>query len=294
VAHPQIAIFARLAKDNATPTRLLFGQKTRLSRTMHDIRYDPVHDELLTTNPFAAAILVFRGGANGEEAPIRIIQGPHTELDGPARVEVDPIHNEIIVPNSNSILVFPREANGDIAPIRVLRGPDTRLHRADSVAVDPVHDLLIAAITKFQGLRGMGGGANQGWSAGWTETAGGEETGGLLIFNRTDQGNVKPRAVIQGPRTGLLIPEQLQAYPPRDWIIAAQSSDTRTPEPDNTFVGVWSIHDSGDVPPRWKIGGLKSGIKKPRGVALNPANKELIVADMRRNAVLTFYFPEIF
>ena len=53
------------------------GQATKLSRTMHDIRYDAVHDEMLVTNPFAQAILVFRGGANGEEAPIRVIPGLH-------------------------------------------------------------------------------------------------------------------------------------------------------------------------------------------------------------------------
>ncbi len=35
-------------------------------------------------------------------------------------------------------------------------------------------------------------------------------------------------------------------------------------------------------------------MKKPRGVALNPKHKELIVSDMRLNTVLTFYFPEIF
>jgi len=29
-------------------------------------------------------------------------------------------------------------------------------------------------------------------------------------------------------------------------------------------------------------------------VALDPENKEVIVADMRLNAVLTYYFPEIF
>jgi len=33
---------------------------------------------------------------------------------------------------------------------------------------------------------------------------------------------------------------------------------------------------------------------KPRGVAINPANKEIVVADMSLNSVLTFYFPEIF
>ncbi|MCH8266733.1 MAG: hypothetical protein IH846_04395, partial [Acidobacteria bacterium] len=52
MAHPQIAAFARLAEENSTPTRLLAGQKTLMARTMHDIRYDEVNDELLVTNPF--------------------------------------------------------------------------------------------------------------------------------------------------------------------------------------------------------------------------------------------------
>ena len=60
------------------------------------------------------------------------------------------------------------------------------------------------------------------------------------------------------------------------------------------FVGVWSIKDSGDVPPRWKIAGPTSRLKKPRGVALNPRTRDLIVADMRLNAVLTYYFPKLF
>ena len=59
-------------------------------------------------------------------------------------------------------------------------------------------------------------------------------------------------------------------------------------------MGVWSVTDTGDVPPRWKIAGPKSTMKKPRGVVLDPKHKELIVADMRLNAVLTYYFPEIF
>jgi len=277
------------------PTRLLYGQNTRLSRTMHDIRYDPMHDEFVTTNPFAAAILVFRGAAEANEPPIRVIQGPKTQIAGPSRVEVDPVHNEIFVPNGgNSILVFPREANGDVAPLREIRGPDTQLRRIEAVAVDPVHNILVAGFTKPGGLRGMGTAGNQGWSAYWTETGGGAEMGGLLLFNRTDSGNVKPRAVIQGPRTGLFIAEQMQVYPPRGWIIVAQSTDWPSREPENTFIGIWSIHDQGDVPPRWKIGGPHSTIKKPRGVVLNPKHKELIVADMRLNAVLTFYFPEIF
>ncbi|MCH7978935.1 MAG: hypothetical protein IH935_08165, partial [Acidobacteria bacterium] len=76
MAHPQIAAFTRLAKENEAPTRLIAGQKTLLARTMHDIRYNAIHDEFVVNNPFAQAILVFRGGADGEEAPIRVIQGP--------------------------------------------------------------------------------------------------------------------------------------------------------------------------------------------------------------------------
>ena len=39
---------------------------------------------------------------------------------------------------------------------------------------------------------------------------------------------------------------------------------------------------------------LASQLKKPRGVVLNVKNKEMVVADMRVNAVFTFHFPELF
>ncbi|MBI4483404.1 MAG: hypothetical protein HY652_10995 [Acidobacteria bacterium] len=243
---------------------------------MHDIRVDEIHDEMLVTNPFAQAILTFRAGVDGEEAPIRIIQGPSTQLDSPDRLDVDPVHNEIFVPEGDSILVFPREGQGDVAPIRVIRGPDTQLRRAQAIAVDPVHNLIIV-----------------GFNSDFSSRTGGTR-GALLIFNRTDNGNVKPRAAIRGPKSGIIRINQIQVYPPRGWIIAAQPGAGDAVEPEGAFVGVWSIHDDGDVPPRWVIGGPKSTLKKPRGVVLDPRNKEVIVADMRLNAVLTYYFPEIF
>ena len=57
---------------------------------------------------------------------------------------------------------------------------------------------------------------------------------------------------------------------------------------------MWSTEDNGDVPPRWRIGGPKGILQQVRGVALIPAQKSLIATDKRLNAVLTFYFPEIF
>jgi hypothetical protein len=73
VAHPQIAVFARLANGNANPVRKIEGQKTLLGRTMHSIVYDEIHDEFVVPQQFGQAILTFRGGANGEEVPVRVL-----------------------------------------------------------------------------------------------------------------------------------------------------------------------------------------------------------------------------
>ena len=81
MAHPQIAAFARLADGATEAVRKIEGQKAGLGRTMHSIIYDPLHDEISVPQDFACAILTFRGGATGEEPPIRILQGPKTQLD---------------------------------------------------------------------------------------------------------------------------------------------------------------------------------------------------------------------
>ena len=257
------------------PSRVVSGQGSKLSRTMHDVRYDETHDEFLVANPFAQAVLTFRGGANGEEAPIRIIQGPRTQLSGD-RLDVDPVHNEIVVPTGNAILVFPRGASGDVAPIRVIRGPDTQLRNASSVSVDPVNNLIVVGLNN-------------------TLSVDPKNNGALLIFNRTDNGNVKPRGVIRGPKSGIVRINQTDVYPPRKLVVAASPGPVYEMEPADAFVGVWSLEDSGDVPPLWKINvGPASTLKKPFGLVLNPKHKELIVSDMRLQSVLTFYFPEIF
>lgn len=254
------------------PTRMIAGQPTRLSRTMHDIRYDDTRDEFVVGNPFARAILTFDGGADGAAAPKRIIQGSLTQLQTPDRVELDAVHGEIFVPNRDSILVFKREANGNVAPIRTIEGPDTELQGIRAIVVDPVNNLLIAG----------------------TDIRSDDADSGLVIFERTANGNAKPLRVIRGPNTGIDRITQMQVYPAGGWIIATQPGEADEQEPENAFVGVWSIHDNGDVPPKWVLGGPKSQIKKPRGVALNPENQEMIVADMRVNAVFTYHFPELF
>ena len=277
MVHPQIAAFARLANGAVKPARKLEGAATLLGRTMHSIEYDSIHDEFSVPVPLSGAILTFRGGADGEEAPLRVIQGSMTQLESPDRLGLDPVNNEIYVPQGRKIMVYPREANGNVAPIRILEGPNTKLG-AGAVAIDTVHDLLIA-------VGGAGGGGEGSFES------------QILIFDRKASGDTKPRAIIGGPKTMLTsIGGPFAIYAPTGKILVPIRGPITTEAmfaPDS-FVGVWNITDSGDVPPQWTLGGPRGVFQMVRGVAVNPKAKEVIVSDKRMNAVLTFSFPELF
>ncbi len=272
------------------PSRVISGQKTRIGRTIHGIAYNAVRDEIVTVNPLAAAILVFRGGASGEEAPLRVIQGPSTHLILPHAVSIDPQNKEIIVGDRESeVVVFPDAGDGNLAPRRLLRGAKTKLAFVVGTAVDSARNLLFVA--------NSGPGAT-----------------GILIFNRTDTGDVAPRAMLSGPRTGLTYPWEVRVYGDQ-LFVGGTNSDYRMPYdrgelhpradlagiPQSPwrsdtlgFIGVWNVTDCGDVPPRAIIRGALSGLIHPTGVALDPEHGELIASDSVRNGIFTFLVPDFF
>lgn len=249
--------------------RKIEGQTTLLSRTIHAVAYDEIHDEFYIPVPFPQAILAFRGGASGEEPPVRIIQGPLTQMNSPNRLGVDPVNNEIVVPEGDRLLTFRRDANGNVAPVRVLEGPDTGLG-GSAVGIDPVSNLLVVAgETQREGVR-------------------------FRIYDRAARGNTKPLRVIGGPKSGFMdLSGPFTLYPPKGWILAGDRGEGGLAS-DKAYLGVWSVHDNGDVPPRWRVGGPNGVFEMPRGVAVNAKHKEVMVSDKRLNAVLTFSFPELF
>ena len=236
---------------------------------MHGIRYDAIHDEIVVPNQFGQAILIFRGDADGEDAPIRVIQGPLTQLKRPDRVDIAPIHNEILSPENDKILVFPREANGNVAPKRVLSSTGNTMRESN---VDPIRNLLVV---------------------GGTTRASGRREDALLTFRRTDQGDVKPRSIITGPKSRFHSGARMAINAERG--LAFGTIRGNSVASDESFVGVWNyVEDNGDAPPRWTIGGPKGMLRQPRGVTLDPKNKTLIVSDKYLNAVISYYFPEVF
>ena len=270
-------MFAGSANGDAKPVRVIQGQATLLARTSHHISVDPVHDQIVTTNPFAEAILFFRGSANGEEPPVRVIQGPKTMLlhSGVDNISVDPTHDEVFTANehTDAILVFNREASGDVDPIRIIRGPKTRLNGPKRAEVDPANNLLV--------VPQMG------------------EPKGILIFNRTDNGNVAPKAIISGPKAGMEKEgvKRLVIYPEGKKIFAlVREKKTAQGRMEGGFIGVWNYSDNGDVPPYALI--RASGTTKlmsPGGIALNPEAKEIIVdSGASPPSVLVYHVPELF
>src|SRR5438132_3212072 len=170
---------------------------------MHGFAYDEVNDEIVVNSPLAQAILTFRGGAGGEEPPIRVIQGTRTQILGDAysaldKVSVDGVNNEIYLPlglgdvrgrSSDvlpAILVFDRQADGNVPPKRILKGPHTLIvGNKPPVAVDPLHNRLVVNLNNA-----------------------------FLIFDRTASGNAPPKAVIRGPRSRVASTGNLPVSPP--------------------------------------------------------------------------------
>ena len=238
---------------------------------MHGFGFDSLHDEICVTSPLAQAYLSFRGGANGEEPPLRVIQCPHTQIKGTAygandKVSVDPVNNEIYLPiDSGAVLVFDRSANGDVAPktqAERTRHPDT--------------------------WRPVGGRRSYPQYSGRQQRR-------LDAAVRPD-GERKYQAHSRDRRPEKRHGEYqfFQIYAPKGWIIAGGQGG---------FVGAWSVEDKGDVPPRWKIPVQQLTGYVASGIALDPAHKEVSMSAAGQrirptrgimNSVITFSWPEIF
>ena len=309
---PRISAFARLANGNVAPDRTIEGQATHLSRTMHGVAYDEVNDEIIVPVALSGAILVFRGGAQGNEPPIRVIQGSDTGLIRPHTATVDPVSGEILAgdPSARGVLIFDRLANGNVKPKRVISGPKTQFREIVGVASDATNNAIVVA----------------------SRAAGGPS--GLFIFNLLDEGDVAPKRTIAGPLTGAIGRfRQVNVDPQRGKIyLAVQAFRAQQPTPqkaadlyDNEtslnnlrlleeqdaprargggvprllqagFIGVWNIDDNGNVPPRMIIRGPSVRAGGFAGVAFNPQQGEVygVSGGSGINGYLAYLVPQFF
>jgi DNA-binding beta-propeller fold protein YncE len=204
-------VFKRDAKKFDAPLRSVRGPETQMADP-HGIYFDETHNEVVVANHgnfrpvdlitsytaydaresrqergggrldeklrgrfVPSSITVFDGDANGDVTPLRVIQGPLSQIDWPMGVAVDERNDEIIVANNgdNSVLAFARTANGDVAPKRVIRG----------------------ALTGVKGPMGVAVAKDEIYVANF-----GDHT--ALVFPRLAAGNVRPGRIIRSAPAG--------------------------------------------------------------------------------------------
>jgi DNA-binding beta-propeller fold protein YncE len=93
------------------------------------------------------SISIYAEDAKGDAAPLRVIQGPKTQMDWPTGLALNPERNELFVANDggSSILVFDASASGDVAPLRILKGPKSLVSNPTGVFFDEKNQELWVA-----------------------------------------------------------------------------------------------------------------------------------------------------
>src|SRR5438105_7276679 len=148
---PKIVVYKKDAADNEEAIRRLEGEHTGLEAA-HGIAVDS-KTKLMFVNNWGNAsnfktegsgkfnppsIAVYASNATGDTAPLRIIQGPKTQLNWAAGMAIDPDNGDLYVANDmgQSILVFKETDKGDVAPARMIKGNKTGLRNPTAVSLD--------------------------------------------------------------------------------------------------------------------------------------------------------------
>ena len=86
----------------------------------------------------APSITVYPLNADGDTAPLRVIQGSKTQLDWPGGMSVDPDSGDLYVANDmgQSIVVFHGTDKGNAQPVRVIKGRRTGLSYPTGLFLD--------------------------------------------------------------------------------------------------------------------------------------------------------------
>jgi hypothetical protein len=148
---PQVAVYRKEASGHEQPRRLLKGAKTLLSDD-HGIAID-IKNKLLFVDNWgrssdfnvpgtgrfdSPSITVYPLDADGDTPPLRVIQGPKTQMDWPGTMSLDQSTGDLYVANDvgQSIIVFHETDEGNAKPARVIKGGRTGLSFPTGVFVD--------------------------------------------------------------------------------------------------------------------------------------------------------------
>lgn len=252
-----LVIFPRDSKGNVAPKREILTP-----HATYGIAVDEEHQELFLTLETDSAVVVYRKMASGDEKPLRTLEGPHTRLEGPHGIAVDPQNNWLFVSNygnakdprspasekfgTPSITVYSLQANADAPPVRAIEGPKTQMDWPSALFVAPERGELYVANAV---------------------------TNSILVFHESDSGDAAPARIIKGPKTNLKIPSGL--------FLDAKNQELWVSNIGNHSATVYPLAANGDVAPLRTI--RSAPVNAPGMAIVNPGGVDY---DTKREQIL--------
>jgi hypothetical protein len=227
-------VFAAGAGGDVAPIR-----STETPHGTFGMVVDEVHGEAMFTVQHDSGIVTYRRNANGEESPIRMMQGDRTGIQDPHGIALDPKDDVIFVANFGST----HNVDGSIKPREGV--PSAGNHEG-----------------------------KHNWPLGREFAVPGSGTinePSIIVHRRTSSGNVPPLRVIKGPKTQLNWPTGLAFdSEARELFVANDAAHS---------VLVFDASANGDVAPKRVFRGPKTKLSNPTGIFADPKNRELWITN---------------
>ncbi len=274
-----MTVFDRNARGNARPNR-----KLATPYSTFGIVADEETQELLITVQEDNAVITFKKAAKEQDAPVRLLQGPKTQMADPHGIALDPktgliyvtnwgiayerrfdgerkprkpnwsAGNGVNVPGSGKILepsitVYRKDDHGDVAPIRVIQGRKTQMNWPSSIAVHPDRGEIFVA----------------------------NDTGDSITVYRADaNGDVAPIRVIKGPRSMVKNPTGVALDLVNNELWVANFG--------NHSANVYPVAASGDTAPSRVIRSARTNepspmLSNPHTLAFDTKRDQLLVSN---------------
>jgi DNA-binding beta-propeller fold protein YncE len=251
-----MVIFAREAEGNIPPKREL----TTPHRT-YGIMADEEAQELYMTVEDPPQVVVYRKQASGDEEPLRVLEGPSTQLEDAHGIALDKKNGWMFVSNHGSsaddsgaghfeppsITVYPMKASGDVAPLRIIEGPRTQLNWPAAMTLDEQAEEVYVA---------------------------NDADNSILVFSVNASGNAAPKRVIKGPKTGIRHPTGI--------FLDLKNKELWISNMGNHSATVFRMDAQGDAAPLRTIrsapqGKLAQAIGNPGAVGYDSKREEVLV-----------------
>lgn len=239
--------------------------------------------------------------ASGDTAPIRVLEGPSTEIGEAAGIAFDS-EGRMYVANylpTSHISVYPANwADGDTAPIKVLSGPSTELGLLRSLAFDSSGRMYVTDYSEDEVLVFAADWADgdtaplkvlSGASTGldWPYGVAFDDSGRMYVTNRMGNsvtvyaanwadgpgGDIAPIKSLAGASTGLDGP-QILAFDSDDRMFVTNNS---FPPKVTAYTADWADGPGGDLAPFKTLVGSDTELASPHGIAFDSEDRMYVV-----------------